>query len=776
MRRAPTAAVLVLVLVAGLGLVGPWVGAGDAAPASASGGGQVPVPPVDRVLILSVPTLDWGLVDEERPPALTGLLARGAVASLSVRAVGPRTTLAEGYATIGAGTRAAGQVEAGAALVDAGEVSPPVVSGLEEVVAANRTLGYGAVPGALGQALGAAGRRSAVVANADVLGPTGARRPHREAALALMDEAGRVDAGTVGPELAVTDPGVGGGLRTDIDATLAAFSAAWSAADVVLLEASDLARADLAPAPAGPPGDQVRRRALARADALVAAALDEVDLDRHLVVVVAPLSGRPGGDGLTVAAVAGPGVAPGLATSASTNRAGYVALTDVAPTVLAALGLEAPASMVGAAVTGAGGRPPGPASFEALAVAGEVSSFRDDATGPFSVAFVVFQVLTYGLAAAALARWPRLAPVVGFLALVTLALPPLTFLSGLVRYDKLGVVGYVVALFAAGAVLAGAAMASSRVIASRTGAPRPLVAPLLLVGLTLAVLVGDVVAGAPLQLDTVFGYSPIVAGRFTGLGNLAFALVSMSALVVATGVWAVAAVVQGAPAPRPRRLWLAGVAVALATVVVADGHPALGADVGGVLALVPAALVVVVLLGGGRLRPGHAVAITTVTVAVVVSFAAVDLARPVAERTHVGRFAAQVLDGGDGVAMVVERKIGANLSLLSSSVWALAIPVALAFLVFLLRRRRAILGRLQADVPGLRACLVAAVVLAVLGGGLNDSGVAVPAMMLAVLLPYVTVLAVSPPFPPAPAERVGAGDLSSLRAGLRRAGSTTSRP
>lgn len=763
MRRAPTAAILVLVLVAGLGLVGPCVGAADAVSASVPGRGRVPVPPVDRVLILSVPTLDWGLVDEERPPALTGLFARGAVASLSVRAVGPRTTLAEGYATLGAGTRAAGQVEAEAALVDAGEVSPPVVSGLDEVVAANQALGYGAVPGALGQALGAAGRRSAVVANADVLGPTGARRPHREAALALMDEAGRVDAGTVGPELAVTDPGVGGGLRTDIDATLAAFSAAWSAADVVLLEASDLARADLAPAPAGPPGDQARRRALARADALVAAALDEVDLDRHLVVVVAPLSGRPGGDGLTVAAVAGPGVAPGLATSASTNRAGYVALTDVAPTVLAALGLEAPASMVGAAVTGAGGRPPGPASFEALAVAGEVSSFRDDATGPFSVAFVVLQVLTYGLAAAALARWPRLAPVVGFLALVTLALPPLTFLSGLVRYDKLGVVGYVVALFAAGAVLAGAALASSRVIASRTGAPRPLVAPLLLVGLTLAVLVGDVVAGAPLQLDTVFGYSPIVAGRFTGLGNLAFALVSMSALVVATGVWAVAAVVQGAPAPRPRRLWLAGVAVALATVVVADGHPALGADVGGVLALVPAALVVVVLLGGGRLRPGHAVAVTAVTVAVVVSFAAVDLARPVAERTHVGRFAAQVLDGGDGVAMVIERKIGANLSLLSSSVWALAIPVALAFLVFLLRRRRAILGRLQADVPGLRACLVAAVVLAVLGGGLNDSGVAVPAMMLAVLLPYVTVLAVSPPFPPAPAERVGAGDLTTSR-------------
>ena len=80
-----------------------------------------------------------------------------------------------------------------------------------------------------------------------------------------------------------------------------------------------------------------------------------------------------------------------------------------------------------------------------------------------------------------------------------------------------------------------------------------------------------------------------------------------------------------------------------------------------------------------------------------------------------------------------------------SSVWALVIPVALALLVLMFRRRRSALRRLVAEVPGLRACLGAALVLAVLGGALNDSGVAVTAMMLAVLLPYVTVLAVDPP-------------------------------
>jgi hypothetical protein len=179
----------------------------------------------------------------------------------------------------------------------------------------------------------------------------------------------------------------------------------------------------------------------------------------------------------------------------------------------------------------------------------------------------------------------------------------------------------------------------------------------------------------------------------------------------------------------------------LLVVVVTDGHPALGADVGGVLALVPAGLVMLLLLAGRRVRWTQVVAIGGAAVVALGAFAAIDLARPEEEQTHVGRFAAQVVDGGAGVGTVLERKLGANLSLLFSSVWALVIPVALAFLIFLVWRRPSVLRQLEGAVPGLRALLVGAVVLAVLGGGLNDSGVAVPAMMMGVLLPYVTVLA-----------------------------------
>lgn len=710
-------------------------------------GASFPEASAEKVLLFSMPTLSWQTVLDERPPVLTELLERSAVASLSVRTIGPRTSLGEGYATAGAGNRAATAGEDAVVVASRAPGVGVVVTGLEALEAANEAEGFGTRPGALGEALASADRRTGVVANADVRLPGGIERPHREAALAVMDAGGVVATGSVSPDLSVDDRTAPGGRRSDVGATATAFSAAWDGADVVLVEASDLARLDLeASATGAPPAGSVRRTAVARADELLGAVLDEVDLARHAVVVVAPTSGRPDGETLTVTSLAGPGVVPGVATSASTNRPGYVTLSDIAPTTLQALGVEAPASMNGLAMASSGGGPPSATVFADLAADNEIATFRDQATGPFSVAFIVFQILTYALAVAALTRWPRLRPPVSFLALVTLAQPSLTFLSGLVRYDRLGVVGYVVAVFLAGALLAAGALGVARLTAGQAGPARPLVAPLLLVALTLVVLVVDILAGGSLQLSTVFGYSPIVAGRFSGYGNLAFALVSMAALVVVTGTWAGAGLRHeedpSAPRAAPRR-WLVAAGVVLVVVVVADGHPALGSDVGGVLALVPAALVVLLLLAGARVRWAQAIAIAGAAVMALAVFAAIDLARPPGRQTHIGRFAAQVLDGGAGVGTTLERKLGANLSLLSSSVWTFVIPVALAFLIFLVWRRQNVLLQLEASLPGFRALLVSGAVLAILGGGLNDSGVAVPAMMLGVVLPYVTVLAMA---------------------------------
>ncbi len=68
------------------------------------------------------------------------------------------------------------------------------------------------------------------------------------------------------------------------------------------------------------------------------------------------------------------------------------------------------------------------------------------------------------------------------------------------------------------------------------------------------------------------------------------------------------------------------------------------------------------------------------------------------------------------------------------------VPIAAAFLIVLSLRRVDALGSLWRRIPGMPACLWGAAVVAALGFALNDSGIAVPAMMSTMLLPYLGYL------------------------------------
>jgi hypothetical protein len=99
--------------------------------------------------------------------------------------------------------------------------------------------------------------------------------------------------------------------------------------------------------------------------------------------------------------------------------------------------------------------------------------------------------------------------------------------------------------------------------------------------------------------------------------------------------------------------------------------------------------------------------------------------------------------GEDGLAPltdVVVRKLGANLAVLPTSVWVPLVPSVLAFLAWLAWGSSARLELLRTLAPELRPALVGVMVAAALGFALNDSGIAVPAMMLGVLNPVLVYL------------------------------------
>ncbi len=704
-------------------------------------GAATPSPTARSVLIISLPATAWIDVRDGRPSNLRRLLRSSALADLATRSVRSRTEPGNGYMAFGAGTRSlAGSSTAGenlapgepydsqrAATVFRTRTGDPLLRGIgamnwPSLVAQNLNASYDSVPGALGQTLADAGIGRRVIANADEQDRVGTV-PHREAALALMDELGRVPGRVT--KLLVRDSAAPFGLRLDPDAVLDAFPADFSSRpQVVMVEASDLARADSIRPQASP--EQRRRlhdEALASTDALVGRLLERVDLSRDAVVVVAPYhSGRA--RTLTVAAVHAPGVRPGVLDSATTRRAGFVQIVDLAPTILDLVGVERPDVMEGR-----------PARYltddrsyrdrvDWLVRQDRAAQFRDATIGKATatlvtttIVLVVLTILGY--------RWYRkhwFILAMRWASLAFLGFVLATFLAGALPIFRWGTGAYFVIVTSIAVGIAA--------LATLLGRRHPVDPILIVLGSVIALHLGDLVTGAHLQLNTVFGYSPTVGIRLAGIGNPGSAQVSASALLFAALL----------PARvSERKNWIGYLVLAVTFVVV--GAPMFGQDFGGALSLGPTLAVWWWLRSGRTVRVRTIVGVVGVLAASGLVVGLVDLTRASNQRTHIGRLFERI--GNDGIGelfSVIGRKASLMIGTFSNTAWVLLVLSVLVW-VFLAARRSTVLERIVTWIPSLRPGLICFTVLVVLATALNDSGVQVTGVMLATLLGVLVGLA-----------------------------------
>lgn len=718
-------------------------------------------PGVRRVLVIATPGVSWASLEVADAPNLWGLMEGSAIGNLTARTIG-RTDFASGYLTLGSGGRATaartsldgagmepsepfGDVTARDAfllntgrLVDAGVVQ----LGLEPILSANGEEHIDVTIGSLGDALARAGFSRAVIGNGDGSYPDQPDVMRRYPVNALMTAQGVVPAGRASGDLLRDDPDAPFGVRYDNDAVTAAFREVWGRDSVVLVEASDLVRADVFGLLATPEqATAMLREAVRRTDALVGALLAEVDLARDAVVVVSPTRARTGV--LTAVAVHAPGVPAGLVSSASTRRAGYVLLGDVAPTILGLVGEARDRDMTGSRFTVGRARPLD-ARLDALEDSTSAAGFRDRVRAPVTLAFAAALAVVLASGAWVMVRTGahrRWRAALSVAALALLCFVPAVYLARLFPLHEVATAWYWVFLVVTSFVAAIA-------IRAATGA-RAADGALAALALIAGVLVLDVLTGAHLQLSSAFGYSATVGIRVAGYGNVAYAMLAASA-VLTSGL--LAHRVGG------RRGAVAGCAV-MGVALVADVAPFWGSDVGGILSLVPAFGVTAVLLLGVRVRlTWRTTAIAAgATLLVLAALTAFDLSRPADARTHLGRFAEQVADQGvSRFTNTIARKVDANLDTWSTSEWRLTLFAALLFIGHLAWWRRAQVRRLLAAIPELRASLVGIGVLAVLGYVFNDSGVMVPAAALSVTSLTLVVLLVADPV-----QRDGATDAST---------------
>ena len=681
------------------------------APAQSAGPIRSPAP----VVVLATTGLSWadiaeiadaqetaGAVPADQATAriLLSLAARAEPANLVQRTVGDVTCPADAWLALGAGARtsAVGPPEGGQC------AWPP---SWQQALDASHEAGYAASPGALADALSRAGLEATAV------GP--------------------------GAELALTRPDGGAPATAD------------SLADLVPEGLPALTVVDGTRSGADPAGGLLEDlKALTDAPGgvrvIVASLADPADPGPQMLLLPAGTTGWGDGD---------------LVASPSTHQAGYVQLTDLAPTILRALGADAPSAMTGRALvlpaTG-GPAPAASASGQNPRVGALIdSSLRARAsrmtTLPVSL-LIAGAALVLLVTASVSLRGPagrRRLHGVGVAATAVGALPLGAWVAVAIPWWRLGADGDApsracvpaamgaTVLFAV--VLVGVLHGLNRIVihlrdrllvaarnrgeraghggeygesaghaghgggrggrdesGGRAGHDRrpaavrvlnlrglrlpsssqmPTVLSLtaLLLSLCIAILIlTDAADGAAMAFNGTLGMDAVVAGRFYGMSNTAFALAA-AALVVAAAAWTGPVVEAQATRRERRTAAIVGVAVVGVPALVVDGLPQLGADVGGALTLVAALVALGTALAGGRIGWKQWLGVAVVATATAGVFGLVDYA--LGSRTHMGRFIGQLQDGT--AATTIRRKLLALVNpFFSSPLAAVALFVGLA--------------------------------------------------------------------------------------------------
>ena len=446
----------------------------------------------------------------------------------------------------------------------------------------------------------------------------------------------------------------------------------------------------------------VARRPAARTAVDDRIAKIESQLPTGATLMVAGVSDLADGFGsspqLHALVVSGPGWTHTELRSPTTGRAPYVELIDVAPTLLNAAGVPVPSYMVGRPMQASGSPAPAIAAFvddNHHAVSEPVLGQRVFLA--LGIAAIVMMVLAAGPVRRGhdAARW---------LARLIAPAPALIFLANAFPWWRWSSWAYG-AIVLAGCIVVGAVTA---VVARRHRVAGMVAVPVF----SMVVLSIDQFVGSPLQQSAPLGDNPLTAGRFSGMGNLDFAVVAASALLLAG--------IIGGQLARTPAIVVAGAIAAVAIAV--DGAPQLGNDIGGVLALVPATLVLIALVAGMRITKGRVIGIVVTTLVIAVGVALADYSRPPTAQTHVGRFVGQVLHGG--ASTEVRRKFDASLASFGLTVGTFVAGFAVVLAILARHRIRAALMA----VPGGIAAAVGIAVVAVLGVALNDSGITIAAM------------------------------------------------
>lgn len=577
-------------------------------------------------------------------------------------------------------------------------------------------------PGELGDILLKAGKKTAVFGNSDVMN---SRR--RRAAIIAAANDGSISLGDVSSRMLRVEPFSPTGVVTNWRLVAEEVEDALKAADLVVVDFGDTTRIELTREKLSARAYTAHRgRAIANLSSLLDRIIDSSDEDTTVILasMIAPLNESGVRDRLGPIVVYRAGEPSGALISATTRTAGLVSPVDIAPTVLRALGISVPESMIGAPISIKAGARAKVARLDNVVALDRTLLVPVLAVlGGLGIAAVTAASVAIALGRANVGRNGQLLRG----ALVFITSIPLAVL--LASTGKAEVLPFIVGLAVWMVVLtAGAYLVSS--VVRRLFAERVRLMPgglpiVVLMAATSIVLLADAFTGGQTSRFTLLSAGRFDGYRFYGIGNeymgawLGMAFVSI--------IW----IRESWPGWETRFLGRFALILISVALVAALGFAKFGANAGGAISAVVGLGLVYVSGVKKRFGWGDVTALVVGAFVLLALIGAADALISKGPPSHIGRAAHT---GGSGwyiylITMAV-RKMTMNLSLIGTTQAQIAIVCSIPFFILWFRTLGPKMAELNEARPALRWGLAGVVVASIAAFLFNDSGVVAWGLMI----------------------------------------------
>jgi len=647
-------------------------------------------------------------------PTVRKLIEGGAIGLMNNR-TSTRSNTYKAYTTIGAGVRAEASADTtnfttinkeikstyqrrtGYTLPDSGIVNIDIA----KLIKQNNAGEYGAVPGALGQALREVGMKTAVIGNSDI--------PDTSISLGAaiaMDNKGYVDYGNIGKEILTKNDSYPFGIKTDYIQLEESFKDFYQNATLVVIDLGDIGRlerykdnmSDLQ-------YEKTKNIILMDMDKSISSILDIIDLDRTRVMIVTPYPSSKDlveGRRLSPVLVYGSGISRGLLYSDTTRRNGIVGNIDISASVLQYLGVDSGHLQ---------GRPFHYISKEdnfntLMNLENQVVNTSINRS-PVLSAFALYEIIVSIFALVILLiddKYKKMVPgfkaillstmIVPFILLIVPLFQPLNlFLTYTIIISITGTIAFLINKFC----------------------EKKLDAVIIVSGATTLTILADLLNNSSLMKTSLLGYDPIIGARYYGLGNEYMGIFIAAALVFACALL------------DRFKINIKWIMVFFLLAIIVIGFPKLGANVGGTITAVVAFTFTLLRLYKIKIKLKQFAMIGMMVFGVVFIMAFIDI-KLTNGQSHLAGAVNQMFEvGPEAIFLIIERKLAMNLRLIGVTIWSRVLLTAIIIMAIMFYRPVKLIERLVKLYPNLSIGWSGIVAACIVGFAVNDSGIVVAA-------------------------------------------------